>query len=373
MASLQPFSWDWLPHLTPSQALLLDRLSRWMPRDGEWILPGLEPALGRPLEIRAGKITTQRQRRWDPDCSLFVALEHSESSRQLIAELDAPLAVEMVWLCLTGKVDPSMAAPRQLDRFEQGVLLYLAARTIWAIWGREGPLRVVGLASPRELEQLAPGSVRVHLGVRAGDCQGHAWLHCPAAWWSEVPSPPKPDRRDRWMGLEELPTALHVTLGRSCLALDQWQGARPGDVLVMDEVWARPAGGDGSFSGTLRLHLPAGLPRWRAGLTADGILTVGEPVLSQKEDEVTDQADDQLPTTPDELLEEIPVELSVELGRIPLNAQQALELRPGQPLRLDRRPGDPVDIRLGSKLVARGELVEIEGELGVLLREIFQK
>lgn len=85
-----------------------------------------------------------------------------------------------------------------------------------------------------------------------------------------------------------------------------------------------------------------------------------------------DPADDTLPSNPGELLSEIPIEISVELGRITLTAREAVALRPGQTLRLDRRPGDPVELRVGPKLVARGELVEVDGDLGVLLREIYQ-
>lgn len=86
---------------------------------------------------------------------------------------------------------------------------------------------------------------------------------------------------------------------------------------------------------------------------------------------MTDPSDDSIPSNPGELLREIPAELSVEVGRIPLTAREAVELRAGQTLRLDRRPGDPVELRIGPKLVARGELVEVDGELGVLLREIY--
>lgn len=84
-----------------------------------------------------------------------------------------------------------------------------------------------------------------------------------------------------------------------------------------------------------------------------------------------ERADDQLPESPGELLEEIPADLSIELGRLSMSAFEAVRLRPGQTLKLNRRPGDPVEIRIGPKLVGRGELVQIDSELGVVIREVF--
>jgi flagellar motor switch protein FliM len=57
----------------------------------------------------------------------------------------------------------------------------------------------------------------------------------------------------------------------------------------------------------------------------------------------------------------------VELGRIKTTAGDVVALRPGQILELRRAPNDPVDITVNGRLVAKGELVEVEGELGVRL------
>lgn len=57
----------------------------------------------------------------------------------------------------------------------------------------------------------------------------------------------------------------------------------------------------------------------------------------------------------------------VELGRIKTSAGDIIGLRPGQILELRRAPNDPVDITVNGKLVGKGELVEVEGELGVRL------
>ena len=66
-----------------------------------------------------------------------------------------------------------------------------------------------------------------------------------------------------------------------------------------------------------------------------------------------------------ELLNDIPLQISVELSRMPVTAEQVVSLRVGQILDLGRVPGEPVDLSVNGKVVARGELVEVEGHMGV--------
>ncbi len=65
------------------------------------------------------------------------------------------------------------------------------------------------------------------------------------------------------------------------------------------------------------------------------------------------------------LLEDITVALVVELGRVMVSAADVMGLRPGQVIELSRKPGDAVDLVVDGKRIGKGELVEIDGELGV--------
>ena len=67
------------------------------------------------------------------------------------------------------------------------------------------------------------------------------------------------------------------------------------------------------------------------------------------------------------LLRDAPAPVAVELGRIQLNTLQVANLHAGQILRLPRGFDAPVDLVVHGKIFAQGELVEIEGELGVRL------
>ncbi len=68
---------------------------------------------------------------------------------------------------------------------------------------------------------------------------------------------------------------------------------------------------------------------------------------------------------------EVPVTLTVELGRISLPVQRVAELKPGDVLELARHAREPVELTSGGKLVARGELVQIDTELGVRVTNVF--
>lgn len=69
-------------------------------------------------------------------------------------------------------------------------------------------------------------------------------------------------------------------------------------------------------------------------------------------------------------LEGAEVELSVEVGRLVLPLGQLLALEPGDVLATLGPSTSRVQIRAGEALVARGELVELAGELGVRITEL---
>ena len=67
----------------------------------------------------------------------------------------------------------------------------------------------------------------------------------------------------------------------------------------------------------------------------------------------------------------VKLDVRVVLGHNKLPVGDLLKLTRGSVIELDRKVGDPVDIMVNDRLVARGDLVKIEGEMiGVALREI---
>lgn len=74
-----------------------------------------------------------------------------------------------------------------------------------------------------------------------------------------------------------------------------------------------------------------------------------------------------------EILLDIPVKLSVELGSCHLSMRDVLQLGSGSVVQLDRVSDSPVDLYVNQKLVARGEVVVVEDRFGIKVTEIIGK
>ncbi len=70
------------------------------------------------------------------------------------------------------------------------------------------------------------------------------------------------------------------------------------------------------------------------------------------------------------LLMDIPLEVSVELGRVKKLVRDIVELGAGSIVEIDKAAGEPVDILVNRRLVARGEVVVIDDNFGVRITEI---
>ena len=67
---------------------------------------------------------------------------------------------------------------------------------------------------------------------------------------------------------------------------------------------------------------------------------------------------------------DLPVTLTVELGRINLPLSRLADLKPGDLLELGRHSREPVELTSNGRLVARGELVQIDTELAVRITNV---
>jgi flagellar motor switch protein FliN len=71
-----------------------------------------------------------------------------------------------------------------------------------------------------------------------------------------------------------------------------------------------------------------------------------------------------------ERLYDVPVELAVEIGRTRMTIRETLALGPGSIVTLDRLAGEPVDLLVNGKPIARGEVVVIDEEFGLRVTEV---
>lgn len=74
-----------------------------------------------------------------------------------------------------------------------------------------------------------------------------------------------------------------------------------------------------------------------------------------------------------DLLLDVQLNVAVELGRAQLHVRDILGLGPGAVVELDKHSGEPVEVVVNGKLLARGEVVLIDENFGVRITEIVSK
>jgi flagellar motor switch protein FliN/FliY len=110
----------------------------------------------------------------------------------------------------------------------------------------------------------------------------------------------------------------------------------------------------------------------------EGIENGGNPTNDQKD--AISQLADQIKTGDDALnklkvqnldfILDIPLKVSVELGRASIIIKDLLQLGQGSVLELDKLAGEPLEVLVNGKLVARGEVVVVNEKFGIRLTDI---
>lgn len=71
-----------------------------------------------------------------------------------------------------------------------------------------------------------------------------------------------------------------------------------------------------------------------------------------------------------DLLHDVEMEISAELGRTRMSVRELLSLAPGAVVELDRAAGSPADLLVNGRLIARGEVVVIDENFGIRITDI---
>ena len=223
-------------------------------------------------------------------------------------------------LGIAGEVWPCEAPPVIVDARE--VVLTLAI-------GRAPARRPMTLAirAPRGLELRVPAASR-----------GPAW---PATVTLEVP----------------------IVLGRCAITT-----AALGRLAVRSVVTLEPARGVPSADSVTGRDSGSGADRTGSGLGGELVVlagAVGVAIASDATGQVVAEVTTGYVPREMALPDDAHVELTVGLGTTQLSLRQVFELAVGQVVPLGRPLAGPFEIRAAGKLVGRGELVDVDGELGV--------
>jgi len=269
---------------------------------------------------------------WPRTPAVRLALELPAVPAVAVLEADPALVVRLVDRLAGGDGARDVPAASTLTPLEQATLELLV---LLAVDGACAVRQVDEALAPRLTRATPPeadGALAIELELRAGADRGRARVLLPAGAVRALSGPPD-------LAQARLPVSASIRQGTVALLPEELEALEAGDVLLL-----RDAKGSGAA-----LVLPGGF-RAAGALDPEG-LHVEELSMSVR--------------TP-----QIPITLDVELCRVEVTLAELARLEPGAvlPLAIDRR--GQVTLRAGDRAVARGELVEVDGAVGIRIEAL---
>lgn len=318
-----------LPFDLPALSLAFAELTPAARATGEevaaMVARSLSALLGREVRIEARAVPAAPRLR---AAAVRVALDLPSLPAQAALEVEPSLVVRLVDILAggAGACDGATTlTPVEAAALELFALAALdGACTVAAMEKALAP-RLARSASPEVKAPLA-----IELDVAAGEVKGRARLLVPLAAVRALRGAPAKEGPAL-----ALPAVASLRSGTAPLLPGELEALAPGDVVVVDLP----------DHGMEDLVLPGGL-RVRGRRAEDGTFQVEEIAMTERH-------------------AQLPVTLEVELARVEIPLAELARLAPGAaiPLPIDRR--GLVTLRLGDRAVARGELVELDGAIGV--------
>jgi type III secretion system YscQ/HrcQ family protein len=279
-----------------------------------------------------------------------VGLELAGGSIQLVIGVEPALATAALGRLL-GRAVAVGPTGADLDASLSGALAALVVEAARRTGGTV-PLRLA-VAPQRSLDAGVAVTATVLLDGRPYDAGAFV-----AGEWIERDDDPALEQ------LGDLPIALPLVVALSTIDAGELARLAPGDAWL-------PGGSfiDRRLTGRAIAAAPGSDRGIVIELSADGTMDVrGVQSLAL---EVETMTDDVSQAARDAALD-APLVVRVELGAISMTAREWARLRAGDVIETGRRIAEPVVLRIAGRAVARGELVDVEGEVGVRIRELVQ-
>ncbi|MBL9037377.1 MAG: type III secretion system cytoplasmic ring protein SctQ [Archangium sp.] len=417
----KPFAFTKLEKVSKSHMHLLRGL--------EWMLPNvrstgevsesvrkrLETMLDEKVSLSAEAahvVHPSNLRRYVGDPTFLAVLAPLPNKTRGLLEVELGLAHMAIDMLLGGSGDA--VALRPLTDIEQGVMTYVLIETLKAFAPSLDPalpkLRLESVAQRFE-EALAvvgedePLAV-LQLKAVFGNHSGYVRIFIPETVLSmALPPSDAAVRRQRRSAdaeahigrLSNVKVWGRFEIGQAEIASTDLAALSGGDVVLVDSLTARPDKGEGGtgwlkvgYGRTARMavdlalendRFTATVKEWVSGAPPndiapsdvadeDGEHHDGDRELGEGPEELTSPTADLRKASMDnaegaDVLNDIPLQIAVELGRVAMTAEEVVALKVGHVFDLNRSAGEPVDLSVNGKVVARGELVEVDGNLGV--------
>ncbi len=176
---------------------------------------------------------------------------------------------------------------------------------------------------------------------------------------------PELGSREALERLGELPLALPLVGAVSVGSRAEVESLAQGDVWLPGAGWTL-ARRDGALAGEVRAVAPLAEAAIALRLCdARAAVVVATTRVAHDTEAFLETSDEHDVTTIADAVAEAPVVVRVEVASVTLAARAWAALQPGDVVSLGRPLGDPVVLRVAGREIARGDLVDVDGELGV--------
>lgn len=355
------FPFSALPRVDRAAALFTRRVSAALASSPPLPAPLLDDRwgalLGAPLRARPAAprpVTLDSLRAaWRLDPAVVAVWSHPSLGVFLVA-LPRDLAFHLVTRCLGPEALRAPSAP--LSDLAEGALSALAARVAVALCAPAAPptLRAITDHPLDALEALdATSLVAWDFTLSGKTLAGTVTLVLAADSLHPAPRPPPPELSR----FAEVSVPVRCVAGRAWLPAAAVASLEAGDRLMLDGLRTSSAG----LSGDVTLCLGDAPPlRLDATLTDASRVTVTAPLRAPWSHAMNEST---------EVLRELRVEVTVEIAAQSTSLETLGSWGPGAVVEFPQRIGEAVVVRAGGRVVARGELVDVEGQVGVRITE----
>ncbi|MCU0672061.1 MAG: FliM/FliN family flagellar motor switch protein [Myxococcota bacterium] len=394
---VSPYPFERWPRLRPEDVVRLRRVARAVPSGSlDAMCATLGELLGAHVTLTSGPIYACEPGALAESLAeplVAIVLRPPGPERPLVVELASDLALVLVDRLLGGDGSQVGDAIGGLTELECGVVAYAAARVLgvarrpWTVagvlttrlavlgtlgdegsatWSAELELTFLEPAvrpsdpTSRERRRQATEPSQAH----AGDEDGGRTRRSPVRVW--IPDATRwDDGAGSRVGFSKLPLELVVDGGEVTLAAAELLTLKPADVLLLDDAWWRR-------ERTLRLRLVGARATTWWAQDEDGAIAVRRiesgPGAGATNGARRNTMSEETATL--KTLGDAPVEVSVELARIRLTLAELHALRVGEVVASGAPIGEHVRLRVGDVVIGEGELVEIDGQIGVRLASL---
>lgn len=186
--------------------------------------------------------------------------------------------------------------------------------------------------------------------------------------------------------VDTLDVELSLKVGSCTLSSQEWEKVKTGDLVLLEHCNFHPE----KREGILTINL-GDTPLFQ-GNYRDGAIKIleyafyyeegetmqdefeekeeGKEEIEEDSEHMWETSDLEAPIENAVSLQEVPIVLTVEIGRLRMKLNKLLQLQPGNVLELSRKPEQGVDITVNGKKVAKAEIIQIGEALGLKILEI---